>query len=475
MDLVEKNMNTYWQSDVVVYCTIILVVLVGYTSVFLYSLSAAHAHDVSTTHFLTFSEGDAHEYYVLGHVLHDSGRFSLAATSSPEYFRTPAYPFFIAVLLGIFKNDLAVPFAQFLLVALSALCIFRLGIRYFSREVGGVAAALYILDPMTITQSSRTTTETLFVFVLLSAVLILVQSELTPRKVVAGGVLLGVLALVRPIGLPVVAFFLLWVLIVHWREWKIALRQSLLFLFGVSVIVVPWLYRNYVNTQHFSLSSITAYNMLFYNVLEFEHQRTGVSKDILHSQMVTSIGSSDTDQQFRTFAYTDAEQKVIMEYVSPHFFQYALFHLSTTIPFLFGSDIEDSIRSLHLQGVLKGDPHIDVNISALLRQGKFDSFISTLMANPVVLVERIGWLVLVLSALGMVTVLVHTRSRKSLPILFLFVLPFVFALLTGPVSSPRYRMPVAPFLMLLGVAGLPFLINYWKNSRVQSIVKAPTT
>ncbi len=465
-------MGEYWQSDVSVYSTIVLVVLVGYTSLFFYSLSLARSNGITTTHFLTFSEGDAHEYYVLGHVLHDTDRFSLTATSSPEYFRTPAYPFFIAVLLGIFGNDLAIPFAQIILVALSALCIFAIGARFFSRGLGVVVAALYVIDPMTITQSSRTTTETLFVFVLLGAVFVLIREELTSRKILLGGALLGVLALVRPIGLPVIPLFLLWILFMYRKQRKMLLQQSLLLLFGVAIVMMPWAYRNYMYAHHFSLSSITAYNMLFYNVLEFEHQRTGISKDVLHAQMVQRIGSSETDQEFRTFIYTDAEQKTVAEYLSPHLLQYAIFHLYTTVPFFFGSDVEDAQRSLHLQGVLRGDPIVDVNISALLRQGQFDAFISALSANPFALIERIAWLVLFLSAFLMMVMMLYTHTRKSSPILFLFLLTILFALLTGPVSSPRYRMPVAPFLILLGVAGILFLINYWKNHQGQSIVKS---
>ncbi len=470
MDNLGKKIAGYWRSNAVAYSTIVLVVFIGYASVFFYSLSIAHTHGVSTTHFLTFSEGDAHEYYVLGHVLHDTGRFSLTATSSPEYFRTPGYPLFIAVILSIFKNDLAVPLAQIVLVALSALCLFALGEKIFSRGVGVVATILYILNPMTITQSFRTTTETLFVCVLIGAVFVLMRKEPTRRATVAGGALLGFLALVRPIGLFIIPLFLLWIVLVYRKRWNVMIRHGLLFMLGVAMVLLPWLYRNEVYARHFSLSSISTYNMLFYNVLEFEHQRTGISKDILHAQMVQRIGSSDTDQQFRSFAYTEAEQQAVKEYLTPHLVQYGVFHLYTTIPFLFGSDFEDAQRSLHLQGVLPGDPIVDVNLSALLRQGQLHSFISTISLNPLALIERIGWMLLLLSSFCMVSILVSTRSKKSLLVLFLFALPLLLALLTGPVSSPRYRMPAAPFLIMLGVAGIHFLVGYWRNRSAQRIV-----
>jgi len=169
--------------------------------------------------------------------------------------RPPLFPLAASVLIRLFPRDpesghvyLIVLLAQALLDALTVLLVYVLAREFGGARCGLVAAAGYALNFYVIQQTGQFMTETLFIFLQTAALVALcVGLRLESRAALAwgaGGLLLGLATLTR----PVILFFPLWVvawLLVQkrheWRRWAI---PAAAFLVVFALTLVPWSVRN---------------------------------------------------------------------------------------------------------------------------------------------------------------------------------------------------------------------------------------
>lgn len=174
---------------------------------------------------------------------------------SPTAYYPPGYPIFLGVVLwavrGIgLSSDIPTiaGVANLVLGTTSIVLVFLIGRRLFDERVGLVAAALFAFWPNLVFHTAVALTETLFNFLMLAAVLVLVGARWEEKRfgvgrLVAAGVLLGLAAYVRPISvllLPVLAF--LW-----WRArfgWRRNLGQLAVLTVTIVAVLVPWTVRN---------------------------------------------------------------------------------------------------------------------------------------------------------------------------------------------------------------------------------------
>lgn len=441
---------------------IVVAVIAVYGLLYGVTLGVLHANGLNATHLIGVHDGgDSYQYVALADTMLTHGRFAMNATAEPESFRTPGYPLFITAILVIFKNIVVLPLVQIVLAALSCGLIFLIGEHFFSRGVALGAAVLFAIEPAVITNSFISAADIPFVFFMLCGIYVLTVKQHTPLYLLWGGVLMGTMALIRPLGLYVIPLAFLWLLWETRAQWRILFRTGVLFLVGVAIIIMPWMARNYMLLDHFSISSIGSYNLLFY-VQEFEHQYTGKSKAEMSAEMYRNLNASLTDR-IESFRFADKNFKLALEGIRAHPFAYAAFHLYSTIPFYFGSSIDTFERALYLRGLRMGQPPQDVNISVLLRTGDVRGVIEVLTSNIPVLLERLFWTVMFFAALGTTIVAVYKRKENAPLFILFFGLILAFGLMTGPVSYSRYRLPADPFIFMLGYAGVTYIVHLFLN------------
>src|SRR5215831_1497751 len=99
----------------------------------------------------TTSWSDQDGYRQLGKVLAATGKFTRfpeSPTFVPEVIRTPAYPFFVAVIYKLFGvHQTAVPIAQIALFAVICMMVFAIGRRVVPERVAWLAALATALFP----------------------------------------------------------------------------------------------------------------------------------------------------------------------------------------------------------------------------------------------------------------------------------------------------------------------------------------
>ena len=162
--------------------------------------------------------------------------------------REPAYPAFMAAiyLAARLDNFYAVRSAQALLGALGALLVFIAARLLFGTAAAYLSCAVYALYPTGVYYSGILMKEGLQGFLLLAASCSLIISAKKGRDslwLFLSGIFIGLGELCKSILMPAYPFFLLWIFFS--KKEKRVLR-SLIFLFGLLVIVTPWMARNYL-------------------------------------------------------------------------------------------------------------------------------------------------------------------------------------------------------------------------------------
>ncbi len=203
-------------------------------------------------------------YYGYGKVIADG--FGYALPDGPTAYYPVGYPGTLGALYFLVGHTpipdnlvLATGFFQAFLGLATVALVYYVGRRLFTTAVGLLAALWMALFPNLIFHTAAFLTETLFLFLLLSAVAVLLSARWEPGRpdwprLLGFAALLGLSALVRPISL-----LLLGVLPVAWLiagyGWRRALGYSGAVLVVTAAVIAPWTIRNAVRMEAFVIIS----------------------------------------------------------------------------------------------------------------------------------------------------------------------------------------------------------------------------
>jgi 4-amino-4-deoxy-L-arabinose transferase-like glycosyltransferase len=187
-------------------------------------------------------------YLVYGERIADGFGYTLPSGEPTAYYPV-GYPAFLAGVFWLFGwtglpgHDLAAWANVGLGVATVALA-FALGRRLFDVRTGLVAAGVVGVLPNLVLHTAVALTETLFIALVLAAVLVLVSADEPSRgRLLAFGLLTGLSAEVRPVSLlflPAVA--VVW--LACRRGWRRSAVDVAVASAAVAVVLVPWTLRN---------------------------------------------------------------------------------------------------------------------------------------------------------------------------------------------------------------------------------------
>lgn len=162
-----------------------------------------------------FIIGDSENYFWPGYQLAREIGFDL------ELRRTPVYPLFIAFVVTRIGEDLAaLALAQHLLGVVTCLLVAWLGIRLWGAWTGLLAGLLGALSGSLLVAEQYVMAETLFISLATLAVVWLAFGIERPswRPLVVGGLLIGIAALTRPVGLVLAVAAVPALLLAAWHD-----------------------------------------------------------------------------------------------------------------------------------------------------------------------------------------------------------------------------------------------------------------
>ena len=437
------------------------------------------------------------EYIPLAHSIL-SGHFELPqyyfptnVAPSPETFRTPGYPFYIAVIFTLFGGSHYNPghaqpdFAFYMLLvslaflgALTSMLIYLIGRELgFTRRVSTAAGLLFGVSPAVIflpVTGLGSDMLYVFLFTLATYLAVRLRNMHYPLAWAAGvGIVLGLGALTRPVGLYTSIIMILAIpflagFSVRGAKSKDFKQAALLTGIGLAAFfltLLPWLARNEIVAKHFSLSSIPVYSAADYNIPMFLSFHNHTDEEAEREKIMQSVGNPDP-YTLRGFAYTDVLKKIDIDFLHQYLFPYGVFHAIKMGPFFLGSGIDVDYSVVAIEGHLPKIsflPQKDENLSTLLYQGQWREVLNNLTSFLPSTFERLVWVALFLLTFA-APFFARGRMRAFFVLGILLIL--TAAVLASPVAMPRYRIPVEPFIWLAALYALNALVQktarWWK-------------
>ncbi len=395
----------------------------------------------------------------------ERGVFSMATTSpyTPNMWRTPGYSAFMAPFYAVFESFYPVLFAQILLVFLTTIIVFKMARRVLSERAALWVSLAYIVLPTTLLSAATIMNETLFTLVFLLALYVLLFSETGSLygRFALTGFLLALGAYIKPAGLYIL-FFLIPAYFVFYLPWKSISRRhifaTLILVLTFAATLFPWSLRNHTVLNSWEFASTSAFQLFRHNATQFYEAYHDIpnieARYALQDRAGLPRGAVPLDT-----TYSAVMKKVALEVIFEHPFSYAVFHVSTFIPFFASSGLIDYERYIYVM-VPEFDPAEEPSLLQAIHPLSIPLLLVVLKNHGWTLLENFAW------AFAFLLVLLGLWQGKDVRLArMLFAIMLYFAVVTGPIAHARYRAPVEPFILIGAVAAAAYYLERYPQWR----------
>ncbi|MDR0765085.1 MAG: glycosyltransferase family 39 protein [Synergistaceae bacterium] len=401
--------------------------------------------DVSTLH-----TPDTASYVATAAELVKYGTFS--ADGIPEIMRTPGYPLFLAIFIGLPKWELFVVAAQCFIAGLMAVVTYKLAESLGGARAGLFAAFFFTVAPLTARYNSYILTERLSSF--LTALLcfamfkFLRKPGMTAIILAAAAIAYG--AFVRPIAmyLPycVIAFLIFWGIAKKINVLRLVALLAVFSLISIAPIKL-WEYRNFLASGYRGFSSNSAICLYFYNsarVLARLENKPFTPVVVMPERNGLSEGEM--------FNLMNEEAKGI---IMDNLFVYAQIHLAGMLQTL----LQPGMGSIRQEKEKSGDASTFQRIKNRIIETPLKFIIYVSLAISL----AFGY---ILSLAAFVKyVKIHTFE-----IVFLALIAAYFTTLSGGTDAyNRFRQPFSFIIAIFAGTGINWLIAYIAEKRGQAV------
>ena len=370
----------------------------------------------------------------------------------PEVFRTPGYPVFLALISELGMESLYwVVFWQELVYALAVFIFYHYGKSLFDRNLLRAGVVFLLLEPGGLAYPKLLLSETLFMPFLFTGLLAigLYLRQTNWRYLLVSGIAMGLGAMVRPaiLYLPVIAAITL--IFFQFRNRQRWLHVGILLL-TFSVVVSPWLLRNYHFFGKAFMSGQLSHMLANYHVSKvWEHTR-GYTQKQGQSAIQGLIGKAKAEQEkvlARTLTpveFFTLQQQVAVAELAKYPLEYLIQWGGGILKTISGPNLIDfyDIFNFHPQR-----PHL---FQVLAERGYSGIFYYLSNLDLLFLVNVIFTLGMAFFALLGVPCILRSRDRFFW---LLLLSNFYFICIAGPMGEPRYRFPVGVFWFIQAFLG----------------------
>ena len=415
---------------------------------------------------------------------------SILAMRFHEYcdWHPPLYYAFTSAILYVSGNEWLITLAQILLGLWVLFLAHKIARLFFSETVAGFAVLMMALEPLWAWHNILLFSENLSVPLFLLAFYYFLKFIKMGKTnyFYYSAIALGLATLTRPNGLLMaLLFILLAYFIFFFKDFlkqgqiiNITLKKltvaSLIFAVLFGAIISPWIIRNKIVYDRFTLANVLSTNMYFYNVSYLLSLKRNISYSNawqwVHEQAYKDLGKNVGDktdcqvyskeQLNRQFDYYQAEAK---KYILADLGLYMKIHLFKTMPYFLQPGYLD-MYSAYTGQATKAD------FSSALMAGNFQAvkdFFSQL--NLQLVLYFLGIVLWGACSFSLFFSLIYSYFKDKGKFIFFFISSAVVvyeALLLSPFISARYRLPVYVIFFVSLVYSFSELPNIFRTLRL---------
>ena len=445
---------------------------------------AAACHNAADLH--TLHSGDTPTYVAPAESLLAHGTFAVRGVA--EIYRTPGYPLFLTAGLWAGHVELVTVALQMVLSLASILLVYHLAWKLTGNSTAALAASgLAALEPLSIVYTSYVMPETLFTFLLLASLSLLLHYLRTASALAlfAAALLLAAATFVRPITyyLPLLCMLLLGLRAaigrgatasaVGAKAGRRGRVRGCLAAIGFAVVVLApcaaWQVHNYRVIGYSGFTGIAECNLYFFqkaSILARESgkplQQVQLEVGLYDEQLLALLHGSEPAATIRRLG---AEGRRM---VAEHPVTYAQIHLRSMVIWLLdpgGSDLLSLLGRYPLSG--RGIRPLNNGVIEMF--GRMRREAPELLYATLTLAAGLG-LFYCAAALGLVASWRHFNWSW----IFVFALWAYFCLISGTLGTARLRQPAMPLVCLLAGCGLTHLVAWLGRVRRSARATAAT-
>ena len=246
---------------------------------------------------------------------------------------------------------------------------------------------------------------------------------------------------------PVIGLFLIMLVIKH--QWVRMGTQTFLFIISIIAVILPWLLRNYGILKTVTLSTVSSYNLLFYNAASLEADLKDISQDAARRRLIEEVNQEIDARAGMTEAkkaalYRRRAKEIILQNPGRYLYLHLKNDLNSLLP-----NITEFSELLGLTSGKKG------TLSVLNQEG-------LILAVSHYFSDRVWLLWLFVPFIGILVftyicaisgIVLFFSTRDCAPIILLILPVIYFLIIPGAPSHPRFRVPVMPEIALLAGVG----------------------
>lgn len=401
---------------------------------------------------------DSDQYQTVAqHITHGEG-ISLEP-NTPEFYRLPGYPLFLAGIYTMFGEHVQVAlWIQLILASFIPMLIFLLSLtlfpaQYLLAKIAGLVACFHLGFVL---YAGMLATESLCVFFLLLFFIFFFGAlyNFSSAHLFQAGIFLGLASLMRPIGHYLVLLAIL--MIIYFMKQKI--KNSMLFSAGWLLIISPWLIRNFLLTGALFFHTLPGLHFLQYTaahiVMQRDHIEYPQARRLVLAQWDHMIATKELHKKLNDYERCVLGEKLAFEYIKRYPWyacKYSLIELFKTCAGLYSAVI--------LLADTGKWPDYGSGATWMQKVKRFlfpeveHSFL-----KPIIYWEIILFFLMML---GMMFFMYGALYDKQMLQCAFVTFPFIMLLivLTLAYGGARLRMPCEPLLIICAVAGWLYLLG----------------
>jgi len=413
---------------------------------------------------ITYLVPDSFDYIRLARGIIENNIYGLPG--NPEIFRVPLYPFLLSGFMLLFKTHFisALLLSQVILDSITAILVIKSVYFLFQEEsnrIGFIAGILYSLSPLCIVYSTKVLSETVFVFLFMllfvMSLKVMSRDNINANSVlfclIFIGILAGILCLTRAIFIPLAVLFLLWFAL-RIKKVKYILVVTVCF----SLILSLWAIRNYHVCGYTGITSVSAVFMYRYDACSVLAKIHSISFAEQQSKIDAELGKISNQKEIAEYCV-----KKTFSVIKTHPFLYAFLQCKNSINIFlpavnellesFGIVIggKGTLSIIHSMGLIQGIKHYF--------NGRYDLLVITL---------PLAFALLIFYGFVLYGIFLAIRKFEKIIImdhLFILLLFVYFFIVGGAAATPRFRVPIEPFLCIYASIGIFFLIKRYETNR----------
>ena len=366
----------------------------------------------------------------------------------------PGYPLFLSLIYFLFGiKPYVIILFQILLSILSLIFLYRLTNTVFNeKRIGYIACILFSIEPHQIYYTFNILSDTLYVTLLLFTLLLFFRGIKNNKTslILLAALFSGILPLIRPISefLPIVFI----TIILLSRLGPVIRKLKIIFLFVIlyALAISPWMMRNKIEYDHFSLNTGGQYTLLMYDAVYTEAAEKSLPDTIVmaefHKQALLN-GYGKTKNPFDKSAIYSQLGK---EYIKKNIVACGKKHFVGIINMLCGLGNKNIAYFLGFN-TSRNKPVSYYSFTNNLKSFfNMDSYGEAIIGFYICLIIGICYLFFFYGSVMMI------RNDLLNPWLIIMSVIAYHCILTGVIGVNRYKLPITPFYIIVASYGIYF-------------------